>query len=334
MWLARETQNCVDQPSGYDIASVYHVAFGEPLAEGEGARDSLVNTMVQARICKEKRVAKCIDKTKAVVPIDQVWKCLHKEGMNENEQLGHLAASRERITNAFDHSSNDTNSWEAEAPEMSIRTRQVVSIAHDDIVAGRIRYVHVDIQYSQGDSKIQISAVVLGAYHNEVGKFNEFVPSDSDGPLSTSMPINEGSGGDAVGLGWRGLQVFSLHRCQVWSTAAWYASGPQKHRSVDQPSGYDIASVYHVAFGEPLAEGEGARDSLVNTMAQARICKEKRVAKCIDKTKAVVPIDQVWKCLHKEGMNENEELGHLAASRERSTYAIGRSAAVREKINI
>ena len=52
--------------------------------------------------------------------------------------------------------------------------------------------------------------------------------------------------------------------------------------------------------------------------------------KCIDKTKAVVPIDQVWKCLHKEGMNENEELGHLAASRERSTYAIGRSASTGE----
>eukprot|EP00956_Cyclotella_meneghiniana_P009824 scaffold13624_cov38-Cyclotella_meneghiniana.AAC.1 len=111
--------------------------------------------------------------------------------MNENEELGHMAASHERITNAFDDSSNDTNSWEAEAPEMSIRTRQVVSIAHDDIVAGRIRYVHVDIQYSQGDSKIQISAVVLGTYHNEVGKFNEFASPDCDGPLSTSMPIDE-----------------------------------------------------------------------------------------------------------------------------------------------
>ena len=256
---------------------------------------------------------KCIDKTKAVVPIDQVWKCLHKEGMNENEELGQLAASHERIINAFDDSGNDTNSWDTEAPEMSIRTRQVVSIAHDDIVAGRICYVHVDIQYSQGDSKIQISAVVLGANLTEVGQFNEFVSSDSDGLLSTSMAINEvwarfvqfvetNIGRDRVGmlLAWGGEASKFFHFVDVKCGALLlgmprglkYFCDPQyvvstyktcglqeKHRSVDQPSGYDIASVYHVAFGEPLAEGEGARDSLVNTMAQARICKEKRVAK-------------------------------------------------------
>eukprot|EP00956_Cyclotella_meneghiniana_P009825 scaffold13625_cov53-Cyclotella_meneghiniana.AAC.1 len=131
---------------------------------------------------------------------------------------------------------------QAAARKNTLRTRQVVSIAHDDIVAGRIRYVHVDIQYSQGESKIQISAVVLGANLTEVGKFNEFMSSDCDGPLSTSMTINEvwarfvqfvetNIGRDRTGmlLAWGGeaSKFFSLHRCQVWSTAAWHASGPQ-----------------------------------------------------------------------------------------------------------
>lgn len=222
---------------------------------------------------------------------------------------------------------NNQNSYEEEddkpaAPEKTVRKRQVFSIAHDDIIAGRIVYVHVGIQDGRAMCGLwQISAVILDAELNQVDQFNEFVrPED---PVNAVCPwpqfvqfVERNIDGNRVGmlLAWGGEASKLIHLLNVSKRGAQldmpqgikYFCDPQcvvssyktcglqeQRRSRTQPTGYEIGTVYQVAFGEEL--DRAAHDSLLNILAQVRICKDKRVSKCIDKTKSVKLIDEVWK---------------------------------------
>ena len=66
----------------------------------------------------------------------------------------------------------------------------------------------------------------------------------------------------------------------------------EKKRGIEKPVGYGLGTVYHVAYGEPL---DGAHDSMVDTLAQVRICKDPRVKDFIDKSKSVKLMEDVWK---------------------------------------
>ena len=69
---------------------------------------------------------------------------------------------------------------EIEQPPVRM-ARRTESIAHDDIVNGKIVYVHVDVE-DGGPlcGLLQISAVILDAEINQIGQFNHYVkPPDN-----------------------------------------------------------------------------------------------------------------------------------------------------------